>query len=216
MIEPVLTKDGSLTLRHPSGDHYHSLHGAIQEAQHVYIKEGLNQLLLPNLRVLEVGFGTGLNTWLTFINGQERHIDYIALEPFPLSIEEVSLLNYPSFFESFHDVFSSLHQVQWNQSSHLSDSFLLLKLICSIQDLSLESPVDLIYFDAFAPRHQPELWEPSIFERCFSFLNWGGRLVTYCAKGSVKRALREVGFTVVSRPGPPGKREMTVAIKEKS
>jgi tRNA U34 5-methylaminomethyl-2-thiouridine-forming methyltransferase MnmC len=218
--EIKITADGSHTLYVPNLDEtYHSVHGAIQEAMHVYINAGLNYFNdKKELAILEVGFGTGLNTFLTYREAikKELNINYSAIEAYPLSIEEISKLNYlqelaADQFEM--EVFDKIHKSKWEVSEPISNMFSLRKLNMLLQDFAENNQYDVIYFDAFGPMVQPELWEEVILKNMYNSLKSNGILVTYCAKGSVKRALKQVGFTVENIPGPPGKREMTRAIK---
>ncbi len=214
-----LTDDGSHTLIVESLDEtYHSTHGAIQEAVHVYIDAGFNCFEKLALNILEVGFGTGLNTLLTYMEAikKEVNVNYIAIEAYPLEPGIVTELNYLEELdadESVEQIFSRLHSCAWEQKQEISKSFSLHKINLKLEEFSELNDYDVIYFDAFGPRVQPELWEVEILRRMFDALKIGGVMVTYCAKGSVKRALKEVGFTIENIPGPPGKREMTRAYK---
>jgi tRNA U34 5-methylaminomethyl-2-thiouridine-forming methyltransferase MnmC len=212
-IKLVETADGSHSLAHPIGDHFHSMHGAIQEAVHVFIKTGLNNIEKERVSILEVGFGTGLNAFLTYLNKGNKLVTYIGLEPNPLEMRLIKQLNYPELLNQSRDIFQKFHEVAFGTWYSLEDSFSLIKRQVSLETIHDLRSIDIIYFDAFAPRYQPHLWETTIFKNCYEFLNPGGILVTYCAKGSVKRNLKEVGFSVESCPGPPGKREMIRARK---
>lgn len=213
------TSDGSHTIYLPELDEtYHSIHGAIQEAQHVFIKAGLKFVEGNELKILEIGFGTGLNALLTLleVTNTEKKIEYTSLEAFPLSIEDVEQLNYVSelkLSDTERAYFNNLHNCAWEKLEAISPSFYLKKIEVKLWDYNSDEKFDLIYFDAFGPRVQPEMWGVDVFEKMFKCLNTNGVLVTYCAKGVVKRRLKEVGFKVESLPGPPGKREMTKAIK---
>lgn len=218
--EIKITADGSHTLYLKSLDEtYHSIHGAIQEAIHVYINAGFNYYKnRAQLNVLEVGFGTGLNAFLTYQESLKNNIEvnYTSIEAYPLQKESIDKLNYLSELnvaEKEIKLFNKLHEAKWNENEKITGSFSLTKLELMLQDFTREEQYDVIYFDAFGPRVQPELWETSILQQMFNALKVNGVLVTYCAKGSVKRALKEVGFKIESIPGPPGKREMTRAIK---
>lgn len=218
--EIKITADGSHTLYLKSLDEtYHSIHGAIQEAIHVYINAGFNYYKnRAQLNVLEVGFGTGLNAFLTYQESLKNNIEvnYTSIEAYPLQKESIDKLNYLSELnvaEKEIKLFNKLHEAKWNENEKITASFSLTKLELMLQDFTREEQYDVIYFDAFGPRVQPELWETSILQQMFNALKVNGVLVTYCAKGSVKRALKEVGFKIESIPGPPGKREMTRAIK---
>lgn len=218
--EIKITADGSHTLYIPSLDEtYHSVHGAIQEAIHVYIDAGFNYFKIKEkLNVLEVGFGTGLNTFLTYQEALKNavEVNYTSIEAYPLAIYDVEKLNYLQELKASgieESIFNKLHQVKWNENEKITTSFSLRKLKIMLQNFNEKEQFDIIYFDAFGPRVQPELWEVPILHKMFNALNKNGVFVTYCAKGSVKRALKEVGFTIENIPGPPGKREMTRARK---
>jgi tRNA U34 5-methylaminomethyl-2-thiouridine-forming methyltransferase MnmC len=215
-----ITGDGSHTLYVKSLDEtYHSVHGAVQEAEHVYLDAGMNFLMAKDkIDLLEVGFGTGLNAFLTFRRGDAMGLDisYHSIEAFPLKIEQIDELNYIKELNADSaekEIFSRLHTSEWNKEVEITPSFKLKKINSKLEHFVENSCFDLIYFDAFGPRVQPELWTEGIFKNMFETLRRGGVLVTYSAKGSVKRALKAVGFTIESIPGPPGKREMTRAIK---
>ncbi len=215
--EIIITQDGSSSVM--CGIHgvtYHSKYGAIQESKHVFI----NAALLPQLRVknsisiLEMGFGTGLNTLLTLQNTDKNKVFYTTLESNPLVEKDWKKLNYPSLIDSkLEKDFQQIHQSNWGVKSTINSNFELLKLNTNLEDWAPTDKYDIIYFDAFAPTSQPELWTKEIFQKLFNTLHPNGVLVTYCAKGVVKRTLKEVGFTVESIPGPPGKREMTRGIR---
>ena len=218
---PILqkTKDGSHTLFVESmNETYHSTHGAIQEAKHVFLKNGIESIEKSNISVLEIGFGTGLNALLTFQYAQEnkKNIHYYTLETFPLDKEITENLNYISELEKkeLKSTFEKLHHSNWEENCTISDNFTLYKTNQKIQDYETNQKFDVIYYDAFGPPTQPEMWTPEIFKKLYNLLNTNGFLVTYCAKGQVKRDLKSVGFEVISLPGPPGKREMTKAIKQ--
>ena len=208
------TDDGSDTLFMTElGEHYHSTYGAIQESMHVFIDAGLRQIVQPVLTLFEVGFGTGLNAWLsvmeTLKTGQSVH--YITIEKYPLPSELWTALNYPSILpEGDPKLFREIHEAEWNLTQKINDHFTLLKLSSDLADLDYSAfPMfDLIYFDAFSPEKQPELWKTSIFRKISDHCAQNAKIVTYCAKGDVRRSLIEVGFTAERIPGPPGKREM--------
>ena len=215
-----ITADGSHTLYVPSLDEtYHSVHGAIQEAMHVYINAGLNYVdNKEKLKVLEVGFGTGLNTFLTLRASTNKTIkvDYTSIEAFPLEWEKVNKLNYLKELNANTNetnLFELLHKIEWESFLKITPLFSLRKLNVRLEEFNEKEQFDVIYFDAFGPRVQPELWELDVLKAMYEALVEGGVLVTYCAKGSVKRALKEVGFKIENIPGPPGKREMTRATK---
>ncbi|MDG1477518.1 MAG: tRNA (5-methylaminomethyl-2-thiouridine)(34)-methyltransferase MnmD [Vicingaceae bacterium] len=217
--ELKITADGSHTLFIPELDEtYHSTHGAIQEAKHVFINAGLKCCNLETLSVLEIGFGTGLNAFLTFLESQKdrRKLSYTSLEAFPLELDLIKELNYTkqlSLDAQDEQLFNKIHEIEWGNYHEISSRFKLKKLSEKLENFNPIEKYDLIYFDAFGPRVQPEMWTIPIFEKMYNCLNTNGVLVTYCAKGTVKRGLKEVGFNVESLPGPPGKREMTRAQK---
>ncbi len=208
-IEP--TEDGSSTLRHPLfGDTYHSLHGAMAEALHVFIQNGLNLSIQSSVRILEVGFGSGLNAWLTLREAEktERSIHYTAIEAYPLAIETAGMLHYTE-----DPLFLELHRAPWGQETMITPCFCLSKQAEDLCSIHMAKRFDLIYFDAFAPDTQPELWTVSVFKKLFERTVPGGALVTYSAKGIVKQALRKAGYEVSRLPGAPGKRHMVRAIR---
>lgn len=215
----ITTNDGSQTIFvEDLNETYHSIHGAIQEANHVFIDHGLRKFHSgETVRILEVGFGTGLNALLTLLNAEklDLNVDYMGVEAFPVEEALLEKIEYPSFLENgAEDSFRRIHGCTWNEKHALSNSFSLTKLNTKIELLPVDDySFDLIYFDAFGPAVQGELWQPSVLRLMYDLLNLNGVLVTYCAKGQVKRDLKSVGFTVETLPGPPGKREMTRAIK---
>jgi tRNA U34 5-methylaminomethyl-2-thiouridine-forming methyltransferase MnmC len=218
-IEIVITSDGSNSLHVKDlGENYHSSHGAIQEAKHVFIKNGLGYFSPKQLNVLEVGFGTGLNALLAldFAISNNITINYTGVETNLLTNSLISKLNYLEQlnFQSYQGLFQQMHEVAINKSTQLTTNFQFLKIQEKIQDFKTHSKFDVIFYDAFSPTSQIEMWDIGIFEKLYSFLDSGGFLVTYCAKGQLKRDLRTVGFEVESLPGPPGKREMIRAIKK--
>ena len=216
--EIIHTLDGSTTIHLKEWDEcYHSKHGAIQEAQHVFIKNGL--FLFPNQRValLEIGFGTGLNAFITFLESQKlnQSIHYVGVEAYPVNANEVLAMNYVEELNAVSNraIFAKMHEGKWNEKIQLSAEFELTKRQQFFHEIDAIEQFDLIYFDAFGFRVQPELWSTSIFKKMYTALRPGGKLVTYAARGVVKRSMIEVGFTVEKLPGPPGKREMFRASK---
>jgi tRNA U34 5-methylaminomethyl-2-thiouridine-forming methyltransferase MnmC len=213
--EVIRTADGSNTISIPELNvTYHSRHGAIQESMHVFIEAGLHFTLdspeqHETIRVFEMGFGTGLNAFLTALDAaqKQRKIHYTAVEQYPLTLEEASQLNYTETLRH-KDLFTSLHRCPWNEDITLTNYFTLRKEQTSLFSFSTTQPFNLIYYDAFAPAAQPELWTEDVFEKLYRMLTPGGILVTYCSKGDVRRAMIAAGFTVAKLPGPPGKREM--------
>ena len=214
-----ITADGSHTLYVGALDEtYHSKHGAIQEAVHVFINAGLSYFDKPKLKVLEIGFGTGLNAFLTLLEVKKKiiEISYTGIEAFPLEKDVIGQLNYVTELNSSNEekiLFNKLHEVAWESYQKITANFKLNKTKVELDDFETTEQFDLIYFDAFGPRVQPEMWTVAIFEKLYNCLTPNGILVTYCAKGSVKRGLKAVGFEIEALPGPPGKREMTRALK---
>lgn len=215
-IRHVISKDGSSTLFAPHFDeHYHSIHGAIQESMHVFINAGLRALEKTDVCILEMGLGTGLNAVLTALHNEDRKIHYTGIEAFPVSDDLLQQLNYPAELGGdAEEIFQKLHALPWNEVNKLIPSFMLEKLHTTLEDFTSDAAFDLVYFDAFAPSAQLELWSLEIFQKMFGLMNAGGVLVTYCAKGDVRRAMIAAGFRVEKIPGPPGKREMLRAWKD--
>ncbi|WP_268223225.1 tRNA (5-methylaminomethyl-2-thiouridine)(34)-methyltransferase MnmD [Sinomicrobium oceani] len=214
----VKTADGSTTIHLEEWDeHYHSVHGAIQEAYHVFIKNGLDLVGEDRASVLEIGFGTGLNAFITYIeaSGRGGKLEYTGVEAYPVSAEELEQLNYVRELgaETQTAVFEKMHRVPWGGFHEIAEGFSLRKRQQTFAEIDDQNDFDLIYFDAFGPRVQPELWTEEIFAKMYDALKQGGVLVTYSAKGSVRRAMQAVGFEVERLPGPPGKREMLRARK---
>lgn len=227
------TEDGSHTLYVPElVEHYHSTHGAIQESMHVFIDAGLRHCNNEHIHLLEIGFGTGLNGLLTLLEAEKLHkkLFYHSLERFPLTETIAMQLNYPeqitmgSATPPLQDkkrltlLFHQLHLLPWERATAITPSFTLLKEEGDFSHPEQFQPsrqYELIYFDAFAPEKQPEMWQDKIFRRLYALSSDNGILTTYCAKGAVRRMLQSVGFTVERLPGPPGKREMLRATKVK-
>jgi tRNA U34 5-methylaminomethyl-2-thiouridine-forming methyltransferase MnmC len=214
----IITSDGSSSIHIPEWDEqYHSKHGAVQEAYHVFIQNGLTFCNKNNIALLEIGLGTGLNCLITFLEAQKNNlfIDYTAVEAYPITKIEKDALNYVQVLnaEKYQQVFDNIHNAEWEQKIHLNDNFTFIKHLQKFQEISSKNQFNLIYFDAFGPRVQPELWNETIFQKMYDALLPMGILVTYSAKGSVRRAMQSVGFGVEKLPGPPGKREMLRAIK---
>lgn len=225
-VEPVsdglkrelqVTSDGSHTLYMPDMDeHYHSVNGAIQESEHVFIEAGLHRLSKKEIRVLEIGFGTGLNAFLTLLDSMQTdvNITYYSMELYPLDTALVQNLNYGKVLcAGEEDLFMALHEAPWNQSASITPNFTLHKMKGDCSQAELPNEIDLVYFDAFAPDKQPEMWNQELFNKLYFRMNAGGILTTYCAKGAVRRTMKESGFSVERIPGPPGKREMLRATK---
>lgn len=216
--EIIITSDGSTTIHLPDwNEHYHSKHGAIQEAYHVFIKMGLDEFK-DDVAILEIGFGTGLNAFITYLETLKRDLKivYTGVEAYPVAIEEIQKLNYIEELkaEKYRSAFNLLHETPWEETHTISANFQLTKQKLFFKEIEDSNTHDLIYFDAFGARVQPELWTPEIFQIMYNALKEHGVLVTYAAKGSVRRAMLEVGFEVERLEGPPGKREMLRATKK--
>lgn len=225
----ITTADGSKTIQIEEWDeHYHSVHGAINEANHVYIKHGLlfaytelytaskNLKSNTEITILEIGFGTGLNAFLTLIEAEKQklNINYIGVEGYPVIRSEIEDLNYVELISENHKVqFDKLHQIPWELPEQITSNFKLKKENKFFEEITIKNTFDIIYFDAFGSRVQPELWTEDIFKTMYDALKPSGILVTYSAKGTVKRALRAVGFAVKRLKGPPGKHHMLRASK---
>ena len=216
--EIIQTKDGSTSILLPDwNETYHSKFGAIQEAKHVFIKNGLSLFSGKSVAILEIGFGTGLNAFITYLEAKNsgQNIDYTGVEAYPVSEEDALKMNYVSELEanSSEEIFVKMHQVDWNERVELDSNFTLEKQNKKFQKISDEAKYDLIYFDAFGFRVQPELWSLEIFQIMFRSLKPNGVLVTYACRSSIKNAMKESGFEVEKLNGPPGKREMLRARK---
>lgn len=214
------SSDGSKTLYWKEYDEtYHSIHGAKTESNHVFIQSGLSYFVntsnTKHLSILEMGFGTGLNAILAYLFSikNDLRIQYETLEAFPLQKNEYECLDYSSLLKISNQTFYNFHECSWNKPITMFSDFKFTKWNTSIQKFSTKNKFDIIFYDAFAPSAQPELWVKEIFQFLYNIMNKGGILVTYCAKGQVKRDLKEVGFQVEAIPGPPRKREITRATK---
>lgn len=217
--EIIITGDGSKTIHIPEwNEQYHSKHGAIQEAYHVFIKNGLSLFSNREIAVLEIGFGTGLNALITNIESKKTNlkVNYTGVERYPISLEELQSLNYLEELNATKEklFFNKMHTSEWGVAIQISDDFSLLKEQKDFSEIKNTNAFNLIYFDAFGARVQPELWTEEIFKIMYNALKEDGYLVTYSAKGSVRRAMQSVGFVVERLPGPPGKREMLRAQKK--
>jgi tRNA U34 5-methylaminomethyl-2-thiouridine-forming methyltransferase MnmC len=212
----ALTADGSYSLYNEAlNEHYHSKYGALQESLFIYIGKGLNEAVVNgknNLSIFEMGFGTGMNCLLTYIEAEKQNltIRYTTIDVLPLDETVYSLLNYPALLghHEMQSAFDEMHISRWNTGINLNRRFFLKKIKTGIQDFQPAGHFDLVYYDAFGPRAQPELWTRQIFERIFGWMNPGGILVTYCSKGDVRRNMLAAGFEVEKLAGPPGKREI--------
>lgn len=209
------TADGSHSvISEQFKESYHSRNGALKESLHVFIEAGLKSSPQKSpLSIIEIGLGTGLNAWLTLLEANQAGLDiqYVGLEPYPLAQAVVETLNYPTIHKTkdYQEAFHQIHRIDWEVAVPLSDHFSITKVKSTLEDYIPDGQFDLCYYDAFAPNAQPELWTETIFKKIYDMLAPGGILVTYCAKGTVKRGLKAIGFEVETLPGPPGKREMT-------
>ena len=211
------TEDGSNTLYVDDIDeHYHSMHGAIEESKYVYIQHGLHACKKQNPIIVEIGFGTGLNALLTAIECtiNNSNIIYYSFEKYPISDSLISCLNYNTLIpKEFSSIFNTIHEIPWNTKTQITDYFTLEKIQDDIILLPTIPQCDIVFFDAFAPNKQAEMWTEEIFTNIYKSMNPNGILVTYCAKGDVRRTLKKIGFKVNRLPGPPGKWEMIQAEK---
>ncbi|MGB0916391.1 MAG: tRNA (5-methylaminomethyl-2-thiouridine)(34)-methyltransferase MnmD [Flavobacteriales bacterium] len=218
-LQLVETKDGSQTiLNEVLGSTYHSRHGALTESQHVFVDKGLRKQVengMTDISLLEMGFGTGLNAVLTaqFSEAERLNVNYHGLELFPVPEEVWQAYQLPKELENEKDVFQKMHASTWNETNPILERFLLTKHQVSLLDFQPKTMFDLVYYDAFEPETQPELWTEEVFGKLFSWMNEGGVLTTYCCKGYVRRNMIAAGFEVEKVPGPPGKREMICAEK---
>lgn len=217
--ELIKTSDGSTSLYIPELEEtYHSVHGALQETQHVFIKNGLQLFHNQSISILEIGFGTGLNALATYKEHEslQLNIRYETVEAYPLSWDEASQMNFPQMLNvpALVPVFEQMHRCEWNKLITLLPSFSFKKRLQRFETINDTDTFNLIYFDAFGAQVQPELWQEAIFQQMYTALKTGGYLVTYAAKGSVRRAMQACGFTVERLPGPPMKREMLRAHKD--
>lgn len=216
--EITKTADGSTTIYIPEMDeNYHSHHGAIQEAKHVFVQYGVGSVSEEELTIFEMGFGTGLNALLTldYALANNKKINYLGIEAFPVDVEMIDDLNYVESIDlDLWAAFDQMHNCPWNEKFDLFENFQLTKIHQKIEDYEpVPESIDIIYFDAFGPRAQGDMWELPVLEKMAQMIKPGGILVTYCAQGQFKRHLKSLGFTIERLPGPPGKREMTRATK---
>jgi len=221
-MQIITTNDGSHTLYSPQfNEIYHSRHGAIPESKHVFIQHGLQHLIdkgFAEINIFEVGFGTGLNAILTLMVAQKAgvNINYQTIELYPVPMDVIKELNYPVLLENekYRPPYHSMHLCTWNEQHSITPSFQFKKIQGSLFNSQLPTHFcHLIYFDAFAPEHQPEMWTPEVMQLMYNTLVPGGILVSYCSKSLFRRALMQVGFLVEKPPGPIGKREMVRALK---
>jgi len=214
MSSIIITKDNSPTLYVPELDeHYHSINGAVQESEHIFINAGLKEIEKSDIHILEIGFGTGLNTLLTYneIQTSSKNIYYETIEKYPINKILIESLHNEEIFNS--ELFLKIHKSVWEKEVNISNNFRLKKIKIDLIEYFPKQKFDLIYFDAFGPEKQPKLWTQEIFAKLFDATNKNGILVTYSAKGIVKQALRNVGYKVKRLPGPKGKRHMIRATK---
>jgi len=212
----VITNDGSHSIFNAEiNECYHSKHGAIVEAEHVFIKNGLLAENKKRFNILEVGFGTGLNALLTAQKAKQKNIavNYYGIELYPVSIANYTQLNFCELIGADNSELIKLHECNWETENKIHDFFKLTKNKIALENYTSDAKFDIIYFDAFSPEKQPQLWTAEIFKNMRHLLKEDGFLVTYCAKGVVKRTMKEVGFEIVVLDGPPGKRQMTRANK---
>ncbi len=220
----MTTDDGSKTIHMPDlNEQYHSRHGALQEALHVFIDTGLEHFLEISLsrkrnfqqnpiKILEYGFGTGLNAMVTALHDSKTPIVYTAVEAYPVNDEEVKAMDYGKLLGN-EEMYEDIHQCSWEERHQINNHFSLTKQQKTFEHIADQDSYDLIYFDAFGPSTQPELWTVEIFTAAYNALKSNGILTTYCAAGQVRRNMQSVGFIVERLPGPPGKREMLRASK---
>jgi len=210
--ELLITEDGSHTLFVPEIEEcYHSTHGAVQESRFIFIEAGLKQCEKKEIRVLEIGFGTGLNAFLTMIEADRsgKNIHYTSLELFPVEVGKALQLNYPEeLAPEKRPLFEQLHTAPWNTEVRITANFSLLKIKTDYTQYNFTETYDVIYFDAFSPEKQPEMWTEERFKTLYSLSNNDATLTTYCAKGIVRRAMQSAGFSVERLQGPPGKRQI--------
>ncbi|MFD2909566.1 tRNA (5-methylaminomethyl-2-thiouridine)(34)-methyltransferase MnmD [Flavobacterium ardleyense] len=217
--EIIITQDGSTTIRIPEWEEsYHSTHGAIQEAKHVFIKNGLDLFQdQKTVSILEIGFGTGLNAFITFLEAkQKEQINYVGIEGYPVAAAEVEQMNYVSELNATSDqaIFDEMHTSDWEIANKIASNFTLTKRKQFFQDITDENCYDLIYFDAFGFPLQPELWSEEIFQKMYNALLPNGVLVTYACRTPIRKAMLTAGFSIEKLPGAPGKREMLRATKK--
>lgn len=229
-MQIIITKDGSHTLfSEQFNEIYHSRHGAIEESKHVFIKSGLDFCLSSPfrgpggdgvaVRIFELGFGTGLNALLTMLEAENRNIkiDYTAIEPYPVDIDTIKALNYTDIlgYKLCYGPYHSMHLVRWNEKHQITPHFSFEKIKDSVFNSEIRIPKsEIVFFDAFAFTHQPEIWSPEVFRKMYDALVPNGILVTYSSKVIVQKAMKEAGFTIEKIPGPPGRREMVRAHKQ--
>ena len=207
----IVTDDGSHTVEGEGGVTYHSRFGALQESRHIFIDAGFRAVRGSPVRIFEMGFGTGLNALLTLLEGRPVHYETVETEPVELArdLNFCEVLGRPDC----RPVFERLHDAGWEKPVAITPEFQLFKSRQDIRGYTLRAPADQVYYDAFDPVAQPELWTEELFRTLFAQLAPGALLVTYCSKGAVRRALHAAGFETEKLPGPPGKREFLRARK---
>jgi tRNA U34 5-methylaminomethyl-2-thiouridine-forming methyltransferase MnmC len=213
--EFLLTKDGSHTIFIPElNETYHSKNGAIQESYHVYIKNGIHLLNVEEINILEIGFGTGLNALLTFIESKKQNlkINYHTVEAFPLDLETVRSVNYTDFIGE-KEFYENIHQLSWNETHEINSNFKFTKHLMNFKEIDFEEKFDIIYFDAFGYDVQPDLWTLSQFQKMYKALKINGLLTTYACRIIIIQNMKEAGLEPIKKEGAPGKREMLNAFK---
>lgn len=209
----IETKDGSYTILSKNfGEHYHSLNGALTESMHIFINYGLKKINKSNIRILELGLGTGLNAALSLIYSEKKKVYYTAYELYPPSKKQID-----QFYNSFDDEIKragfDIFNSEWENEINLNSNFSIKKIKNDFTKANFHGKYDLVFFDAFSPETHPEAWSIDVFSKLYNVLVSGGIMVTYSSKGSVKRALRNTGFVVTRLEGPPGKRHVLKAEK---
>ena len=213
-IRIIETGDGSHSLFHEGlNETFHSRHGAIQESSYVFIDQGLQQHPANPISILEYGFGTGLNALLTAVHAKDRQVNYTTLEAYPLDADVTAAINYADKIPNSEELFRHLHDAAWGEQLKITPGFTLKKVQVPFEDFITDDRFDLIYFDAFAPSRQPELWSLDMLKRVHQMIKSGGMFVTYSAMGQLKRDLAGLGMNVETLEGPPGKKEMVRATK---
>jgi tRNA U34 5-methylaminomethyl-2-thiouridine-forming methyltransferase MnmC len=211
-VRIITTYDGSHTVFHPgTGDHFHSIYGAVSESMHVFINAGFSYHPSKDVKIFEVGFGTGLNVLLTLKQAwsEKRKVRYDSIDNFILPVQITDSLNYAGISENINkDWFSLIHSLSWDKDHNITDFFTLRKILADIHEIDLPIKYDIVYFDAFGPDRQPDMWTEEIFMKIYKAMNPGGILTTYSSKGEVRRSLHRCGFMVEKLTGAHGKREM--------
>ena len=217
--EIEITADGSATIFLPSlNEHYHSVKGALTESDYIFLDCGLRHSAKKEVNILEIGFGTGLNAVVTACGCKDKQLHYYTLERFPLAWDEVRELHYEKLLDAeAMSVLEKIHRAEWESEQPITENFGIIKKECDLTLPEFEFPqgIDVVYFDAFAPEKQPEMWSDEVFQKIYDCMNVGGILTTYCAKGEIRRRMQSIGFRVERLQGPPnGKREILRGSKE--